>query len=172
MKHRSRHRTKEADELDITAFLNLMVILVPFLLITAVFSQVTILEMNLPPSSDQQTLDNKPEKFQLEIIIRKSSLNVYDRPGSLLKRLPNSENGERDYKALSKLLQQLKARFPDKQEAMILSERDTSYDALIQVMDTVRMFETLQTGSLVQAELFPELALGDAPPEDSKGQKQ
>ena len=41
---RSRsNRKHEAVELNITAFMNLMVILVPFLLITAVFSQVAIL---------------------------------------------------------------------------------------------------------------------------------
>ena len=37
-----RERNLEAAELNITAFMNLMVILVPFLLITAVFSRVAI----------------------------------------------------------------------------------------------------------------------------------
>ena len=45
---RSGHRHKEVVELNITAFMNLMVVLVPFLLITAVFSQVAILDLNLP----------------------------------------------------------------------------------------------------------------------------
>ena len=43
-----RHRRKETAEMNITAFMNLMVILVPFLLITAVFSRLTILQLNLP----------------------------------------------------------------------------------------------------------------------------
>ena len=41
----------ESTELNITAFMNLMVILVPFLLITAVFSRLAVLELNLPGSS-------------------------------------------------------------------------------------------------------------------------
>jgi len=48
---RSRRRIRRQNdpvELDITAFMNLMVILVPFLLITAVFSRMAILELNLP----------------------------------------------------------------------------------------------------------------------------
>ena len=53
MRRRLRHRRPEA-ELNITAFMNLMVILVPFLLITAVFSQVAILELNLPTSSGDE----------------------------------------------------------------------------------------------------------------------
>lgn len=48
MKLVRRKRMQETVELNITAFMNLMVILVPFLLITAVFSRMTVLELNLP----------------------------------------------------------------------------------------------------------------------------
>jgi biopolymer transport protein ExbD len=48
MKLVRRKYIQETVELNITAFLNLMVILVPFLLVTAVFSRITVLELNLP----------------------------------------------------------------------------------------------------------------------------
>ncbi|HSN50904.1 MAG TPA: biopolymer transporter ExbD, partial [Woeseiaceae bacterium] len=48
---KSGRRNVETAELNITAFMNLMVILVPFLLITAVFSRLAVLELNLPGSS-------------------------------------------------------------------------------------------------------------------------
>jgi biopolymer transport protein ExbD len=48
-----RRGNVETAELNITAFMNLMVILVPFLLITAVFSRLAILELNLPGSSTE-----------------------------------------------------------------------------------------------------------------------
>ena len=48
-----RRQQQEAAELNITAFMNLMVILVPFLLITAVFSRLAILQLNLPGSSTE-----------------------------------------------------------------------------------------------------------------------
>ena len=50
-RHHYKRRTKPEHELDVTTFLNLMVVLVPFLLITAVFSQLTIVELNLPSSA-------------------------------------------------------------------------------------------------------------------------
>ncbi|MEM7805474.1 MAG: biopolymer transporter ExbD, partial [Pseudomonadota bacterium] len=50
-RRRGGRRSLEATELNITAFMNLMVILVPFLLITAVFSRLAILELNLPGAS-------------------------------------------------------------------------------------------------------------------------
>ena len=46
--HYRRRQKEEAPELDMTTFLNLMVVLVPFLLITAVFSRITIVELDHP----------------------------------------------------------------------------------------------------------------------------
>ena len=50
-RHHYKRRTKPTYDIDITTFLNLMVVLVPFLLITAVFSRLTIVELNLPSSA-------------------------------------------------------------------------------------------------------------------------
>ncbi len=161
-----RPHRHQAPELDITAFMNLMVILVPFLLITAVFNQVNILEMNLPGTAEEQEQqqEEKPPEFLLEIVVRDQVLEVFDRPGSLLRRFPRGEEGF-DLKALSQLLQKLKARFPDEQVAIISLEPEIRYDDLIQVMDTVRVVEFERDGRRVQAELFPEIALGDAEPQ-------
>ena len=50
-----RHRKpQEATELDITSFMNLMIILVPVLLVSMVFNQVTVLELNLPLDDEKQ----------------------------------------------------------------------------------------------------------------------
>ncbi len=54
MIRRKHGKSKEAPELDITAFLNLMVVLVPFLLVSAVFSRITILELNMPAGAGQK----------------------------------------------------------------------------------------------------------------------
>ncbi len=158
---RRRRAQLEAAELNITAFLNLMVILVPFLLITAVFSRVAILQLNLPVPGGPKGAD-KPA-FHLQVVIRKRALEVADTRGGLIRRIP-ARDGRHDYRALSRLLQQIKARFPDKTAATILSEPDTSYDTLIQVMDAVRMFKAVRFGQVVNAELFPDISIGDAPP--------
>ena len=39
-----------------TTFLNLMVVLVPFLLITAVFSRITIVELSLPTAAGRPSV--------------------------------------------------------------------------------------------------------------------
>ena len=163
MRHRQRRRQEES-ELNITAFMNLMVILVPFLLMTAAFSQIAILELNLP-QPDQAAAANQPKKkeLQLEIIIRKDALEVSDREGGLIKRIENTDKGY-DTKQLSDVLLQIKNRFPEKLDASILSESDTHYETVILIMDSVRQSEVMQTGTLTQVELFPVLSIGDAPP--------
>jgi biopolymer transport protein ExbD len=168
MNNMRERRRRETAELNITAFMNLMVILVPFLLITAVFSQVAILELNLPSSTDQ--LDTpEPETMQLEVIIREDRVEVGERSAGLLTQIPVTESGY-DYAALATYLKQVKARFPDKIDATILLESDVSYDVLVQVMDVVRVYEAESGGEPVQAELFPQISIGDAPVLAREGQ--
>jgi biopolymer transport protein ExbD len=160
----SRHR-HEAVELNITAFMNLMVILVPFLLITAVFSQVAILDLNLPSSSNQT--EDQPETPQLEIIVRHDRLEIGERNGGLLTGLPALADGH-DFNGLNNYLQRIKAKFPDKLDASILLEPDVPYEVLVRVMDAVRVYEAATDAngsgsSIIQAELFPEISIGDAP---------
>lgn len=158
---RRRRRSQDPGDINITAFMNLMVILVPFLLITAVFSRVTILELNLPAAAGQAQQD-KPQGFQLEVIVRTDGIEVGDRDGGLVKHLPLKDD-DHDYEQLSQLLQQIKARFPDKLDVTLLLEPDTDYETVVQVMDSVRTARVVQAGSVISAELFPEISIGDAP---------
>ncbi|HAJ92689.1 MAG TPA: biopolymer transporter ExbD [Gammaproteobacteria bacterium] len=162
MKRRLRRRSHlhEPGEINITAFMNLMVILVPFLLITAVFSRITTLELNLPAAGSDQAPDE--DQFELEIIVRENSIEVGDRDGGLIKRIAAAETGH-DFSQLSDLLQQVKARFPEKLDATLLLEADIPYDTMVQVMDSMRVVRVVQAGSVQLAELFPEIAIGDAP---------
>ena len=156
-----RHNQDTAD-LNITAFMNLMVILVPFLLITAVFSRVAVLELNLPGSSTEPA-DPQDQTFQLEVIVRENKIEVGDRNQGLLGVYPNSDTGDYDYEALSGKLSELKDRYPKKTDASILLESDIEYDTLVQVMDRVRVEEEVEGESVVRNDLFPDISIGDAP---------
>ncbi len=164
MYHRrsGRRRNTETAELNITAFMNLMVILVPFLLITAVFSRLAILELNLPGSSTEP-VDPQEQTFQLEVIVRSDKIEVGDRNQGLLGIYPNTDEGEYDYDALSEKLSQLKDRYPEKTDASILLEQEIEYDTLVQVMDRVRVEEVVEEDSVVRNDLFPDISIGDAP---------
>jgi biopolymer transport protein ExbD len=139
--------------------IDMMVILVFFLIFTAVFSKTNVLELNLPSSSAD--VPDLPLGLQLEVIVRNASIDVADRATGILQSLPNTAAGY-DLKQLGSYLARVKARFPENQAATILLGPEVSYDVLVQVMDTVRV-RTVPGSSPVPAELFPEISIGDAP---------
>ena len=147
--------------------MNLMVILVPFLLITAVFSRLAILELNLPGSSTEP-VEPQDQVFQLEVIVRMDKIEVGDRNQGLLGVYPNAEDGSYDFEAVGEKLRQLKERYSDKTDASILLEQEIAYDTLVQIMDTVRVAVDIELDDddeeeLVRSDLFPDISIGDAP---------
>ncbi|MEY4932519.1 MAG: hypothetical protein RLZZ403_839, partial [Pseudomonadota bacterium] len=102
------------------------------------------------------------QDLKLEVIVRAKSIEVSDQVGGKLADLPNVDDAH-DLKGLSEYLQRVKARFPDKTQATILLQSDTSYDTLVQVMDTLRLVTLSRPAGNVNAELFPDISIGDAP---------
>ncbi len=158
---RVRRLRKEVAHLEVTAFINLIVVLVPFLLSTAVFTRLAVLDLSLPaPSSGVEQL--KVGELKLEVVIRPTALEVSDRIGGLIQRIDNKGAGY-DTAGLSVLMRQIKQRFPDTTAATVLAEADTPYDALVQVMDAVREHHEVQGTKTKVHALFPDISIGDAP---------
>jgi biopolymer transport protein ExbD len=154
-----RHSRKPA-ELLLVPMIDIFTVLVTFLLMTAVFSRTVILQLNLP--APQTEFKEPPPGLQLEVMVRKDQLLVADRNTGPLHAVPNTAQGY-DYDGLAQYLKFVKTKFPEKTDASILLEPDTPYDTLVQVMDRVRVFEVGQGVNTVQAELFPDISIGDAP---------
>ena len=149
------------DDLNIVPMIDMMVILVFFLIFTAVFSKTNILQLNLPASNTSAPVD-LPKGLKLEVIIRADDVVVNDRNSGPLKVLPNTATGL-DLDGLSLFIRQVKSQFPDMTDATVLPSPATSYDTLVQVMDTVRVYQ-LPVQPFSKAELFPDIAIADAPP--------
>lgn len=170
MKRRVSRGSHGAEELDLTAMINMMVILVCFLLISAVFSRVTVLELNIPAAAEASPANSKAPKKEaliLEVIIRKGALEVSDRNGSFNKKIANLKTGY-DIGALEQQLRELKTRFPKDRDASILLEDDIEYGVLVKVMDALREDHHTRDKSGKSAELFPDISIGNAPPDEIK----
>jgi biopolymer transport protein ExbD len=154
-----RHNRRPA-ELLLVPMIDIFTVLVTFLLMTAVFSRTVILQLNMPAS--QTEFRDPPPGLQIEIMVRKDLLQVADRNSGPLATMPNNAAGY-DYDGLTDYLKRIKNKFPEKTDASILLEPDTPYDILVQVMDRTRVFEVSQGLNTVQAELFPDISIGDAP---------
>ena len=165
-RHHYKRRTKgPAHEIDVTTFLNLMVVLVPFLLITAVFSRLTIVELNLPSSAGGPSSGD--EGFRVEVIVREPGIEITNGK-SIIATIPNKDD-EFDLQTLSDYMVALKREYPDHDEASVLMEAHIPYDYLIQVMDIVRSIEVPVENPVEGEEpyelyaLFSEISVGDAP---------
>jgi len=158
---RLRRLRKEPAHLEITAFINLIVVLVPFLLSTAVFTRLAVLDLTLP-AQNSGVEQLKVDKLQLEVVIRPDAIDVSDRIGGLIRHIA-STGGAYDTRTLSAVMVELKQRFPAQLDANVLAEPNTPYDTLVQVMDAVRGTVTADGPRIVRAELFPNISIGDAP---------
>jgi len=157
-----RVRIPESVELDITAFMNLMVILVPFLLITTVFTHLTVLDINLPTTTQTSSSPSNKKTFEVNVIMGEKYFLVTDNNNRVIKNIPTFEtNGH--FKILNSVLKQIKASYPEKTNITILSQQNTKYDSLISTMDAVRVFNAVEDSEVVQFDLFPDISIGDAP---------
>jgi len=161
MSKRAHRRKHPAAEFNITAFMNLMVVLVPFLLMTAVFSHITILDLNLPPPGAKDSEQPKKPPYELRVTIRQDMLVISDNRLGLIQRIP-AKDSKHQYALLKETLKQVKARLPDHTNITILAEQKTRYDDLIRTMDSSRSFRAQVDGEWVFAELFPDISIGDA----------
>ncbi len=158
---RRRLRQQEIVELNVTAFMNLMVVLVPFLLMMAVFSRITIHELNVP---DEAAADStaQEEALQLEVALHADRLVLSERSGGHLVSLPRIDKGH-DLDRLRAWLIDVKSRHPEVDHATILVAANVRYEDLVQVMDQVRLDSAGEQPPAQSRMLFPDIALGDAP---------
>jgi len=164
--HNKRGREESVDTdivhlLNLTPMMDILTVLVVFLLITAVFGRITIMEMSVPTNAGGSA-SNKPN-FAIEVIVRKAGLEIAN--GSSVEAAIPKKDDKYDIELLSKMLLRLKAQYPEKEDATVLMEPDIEYDYLIQTMDAVRGAEVRAEGSeeVKKIVLFPTISIGDAP---------
>ena len=164
-------RLRKPATLMLVPMIDIFTVLVTFLLMTAVFSRITILQLDLPSA---ESTGVTPPAFRLEVIVRQDGFELTN--GSKLIAAIPKVNGEYDLKTLSGMALSLKREYPGADDASVLLEREIPYDYLIQVMDAIRTAEapaaagTTPEPTLAAAApkssriaLFTDIAVGDAP---------
>ncbi len=160
--HYRRRRSDPANDLDMTAFLNLMVGLIPFLLVTVVFSRIAIVELSLPSTAGGPP--PTPPSFRMEVIVREAGLELTN-GRDVIAAIPKQKGGEYDLERLSEFVLSLKRDHPDTDDASVLLEPQIEYDHLIRVMDVVRSAELpgADGAETTRVALFTDISIGDAP---------
>lgn len=175
-------RSRKPADLLLVPMIDIFTVLVTFLLMTAVFSRIAIVQLDLPSAAA-----GKPAEptFRLEVIVRKTGF-VLTNGRAKIGALPKV-NGKYDFKGLAAAALSLKRKHPRADNASVLLAPTVPYNALIHVTDAIRsaVVPLAETDGLVAAapagtdtvianaqgglqqttriSLFNKIAVGDAP---------
>lgn len=134
-RRRSRSQGKAAeDDLELLPLMNLFVVLIPMLLLSAVFIELAVIKMNLP-SDDAVPPKSDAERLGLSIAITDEQFVV---KGRRLQTTSIDRIAEDAEEQLRGALAGVTERFPDEHAVVILSQAETRYDDIVAVMDVSR----------------------------------
>lgn len=154
-------------ELMLVPMIDIFAVMITFLLMTAVFSRISIIQLDLPSAAAGEVTE---PPFRLEVMVRKEGLELTNGRDSIAV-LP-TEGGAYPLAQLNVLAANLKGQHVDVDSASVLMAPDVEYDHLVQVMDAIRSTDlataeangfTATPDALGRISMFPKIAVGDAP---------
>jgi biopolymer transport protein ExbD len=139
---RSRPHINHEFDLDLAPLLSVMVKLVPVLLISSAFVQISIVETDLPQAVKealQQPIDNnKPQSLEVKMNVNNGFEVTLQKDGQTKSFSVPRINDQWDYKALHETLVQMKKEIPQIFRLDLKPEGDIKYQDIVKVMDQAR----------------------------------
>ena len=161
---KARTHTEEADELDLTPYMNFVMILIPVIMASSEYTKLAMIPIDLPSTGggastpiDEQT-GEPPPKLSLAVSITSQGFTITSEKA----RLPiiPLKGTEYDYEALAEKLwdlkQQVRGQFEDENDIVIASAQDIQYEVIIKTMDATRVF--MEDGTTPR-NMFPNVSL-------------
>ena len=162
-----RHGDEGDTDLNLIPIMNLVLMLIPAILITAAFVEITVINVSAPqigggaPQEPQEKPDKPP--LNLTIVLTDQGFTIAGAGGVLGQEqedpnaqkgptIPMTSDGKYDWPALTKKLVEIKDAFPEETKVIINAEPDIKYEFLVGTMDASR--ETSD-----HRELFPDVVL-------------
>lgn len=127
-------------ELNLSAFMDLMAVLVVFLLLTAAWVQIEALSTNVEnvTASDGPAPDTPPEKkVVLMLTILKSELRMTEDEKATPIPITLTPEGNLNTDRLKQVLQEWRARYPDRKDVVLTTENEIPYRHMITAFDTL-----------------------------------
>jgi biopolymer transport protein ExbD len=158
-----RHGEDKTPPLNLTPIMNLIIILIPALLLTAAFVQIAVINVSAPQIgsgvAEEKPEDSNEKKLNLTVAVTDKGFTVAG-SGAVLggegaeeagPTIPKKADGEYDYEALTNKLAEIKDAFPDETKMILNAEPNIKYKVIVATMDASREVE----GKL----LFPDVVL-------------
>lgn len=173
-----RRNTDNLDmELDIRPVMNLMVVLIPLLIVSAEWVKLSVLEINIPPSKNVggggggESQDNKEKQklLGLKIAVSHDGITIGNAATILANEegtsegptIPKNPDGTYNYELLKTKLIDIKKKivgkgYVDEDRAVITASADIEYQVIIDVMDHIQTYE--DNNNILP--LFPQINFG------------
>ncbi len=131
-----RRAAAEAPELTLLPFMNLMTLLIPFLLISAHFVHLSVIDASLPGIVVTGPPEGEPLHLTVGItddgfVLRGNAETI---PQAAIPRLGDGW----DFDALTAALEIVKADHPADEAVILAPEDDISYEVVVRTMDAAR----------------------------------
>ena len=125
-------------ELNVTAVMNIFVILIPFLLLTATFVRIAIIELSLPSLEFKEStnLEELKDLTLLMVTIKPEGFEIKTSENNF-PRIPIKASGF-DYEKLSEQLKAIKNQYPKLDDVLISPADNIRYKVIIKVLDYCR----------------------------------
>jgi biopolymer transport protein ExbD len=122
-------------QLNLIPMIDLLSVLISFLLMTAVWTQVARIDVKQQPNlpSDEPTPPPDEEKINLTVLIKASGYTISVK-GAVVKEI-EKKGDTYDSKALAEVLKNAVAEHPENHDVTVTSEDKVPYQELITVMD-------------------------------------
>lgn len=134
--NKSLSKDVEVIDLDLTPFMNIFMVLIPFLAVMAVFTRVAILEFSLPPSQTEGGIGQQGKELDISIVITEEGYRIVGTGKKL--DLVSKLRGAYQLEQLRAILKAIKLEYPSQKSLVLVLAPDVLYDDVIQFMDACR----------------------------------
>ncbi|MCA9771427.1 MAG: biopolymer transporter ExbD [Myxococcales bacterium] len=176
-RHRRRSLSTGEATVSLIPMMSLFTILVPMMLLSAVFEKVTTLQAKLPGSASFISIEDQKDEptgiEELQVWLSKTGIQIklrsYDLEGpekDVYKEHEASfplkdEDEAPDLDAFGLELLRIKKQYPSHKKAVLVADNDVRYESIVQVMDAIREHVEFneQRRAYDYVEMFPDISI-------------
>ncbi len=159
---RNRRAQEEEPDINMIPIMNMFMVLIPFLLMSASFFHIKAINTSVPVHADT-TAKTTPQKEKIKITvvleIKENQLRISalsDTPNDVALSdmetiIPRQAGSDISAAELAACLKKFKAGYPDSDTMILIPDGDISYREIIRAMDCARSYES--------EKLFPNVVL-------------
>ncbi len=159
---RRKARTEEDVEVNMVPIMNMFLVLIPFLLMSASFFHLKAIKTSAPVQGESIVNDEMEKDKRVTVIAEikenrihlsaNSEVVLYEDLKKLEYQIKNGKQKNYQFDQMTLVLQKIKESYPLSDTVIIVPDRDVEYDTIIQAMDAARYSQS-------SFDLFPNVVL-------------